>query len=187
MNKKEKTDILNESISKKKMITCEFTCDISYSHFYVTKVSNTLMIGAEEFDFFIKGYELMKLSRLKKVKLAYDSYNEINEYIGLVDNIENYNIDISSMYNALKDIKKLDRIVMVYCDNSPSSFYVGIIEKVNKHSIYFKDFDINGIYSEGLIEIPFSVIDGITWNNTYTKGWEIYFSKIAPNKKENLL
>ena len=187
MNKKEKTEILNESISKKKMITCEFTCDISYSHFYVTKVSNTLMIGAEEFDFFIKGYELMKLSRLKKVKLAYDSYNEINEYIGLVDNIENYNIDISSMYNALKDIKKLDRIVMVYCDNSPSSFYVGIIDKVKKHSIYFKDFDANGIYSEGLIEIPFSVIDGITWNNTYTKGREIYFSKIAPNKKENLL
>ena len=180
MKKAEKIDILKKSIDEKKMTSCWFSCDLTYSHFYVTNVSNTLMAGAEEFDFFIKGYEIMKLSRLKKVRMRNDACDEINKYTGLVDKIKNYDINLSSFYTACKDIKQLDRIVMVYCDNSPSSYYVGKIEYVEKNSLYLYDFDSNGVWFEKGLEIPFRDIDGIAWDTTYTRGWELYFDKISP-------
>ena len=180
MKKTEKIDILKKSIDEKKMTSCWFSCDLTYSHFYVTNVSNTLMAGAEEFDFFIKGYEIMKLSRLKKVRMRNDACDEINKYTGLVDKIKNYDINLSSFYTACKDIKQLDRIVMVYCDNSPDSYYVGKIEYVEKNSLYLYDFDSNGVWFEKGVEIPFRDIDGIAWDTTYTRGWELYFDKISP-------
>ncbi len=180
MYKTEKINILKKSIDEKKMTTCWFSCDLAYSHFYITKVNDNLMVGAEEFDFFIKGYEIMKLSRLKKVKMRNDACDEINKYTGLVDKIKNYDINLSSFYTACKDIKQLDRIVMVYCDNSPSSYYVGKIEYVGKNSLYLYDFDSNGVWAEKGVKIPFRDIDGIAWDTTYTRGWELYFDKISP-------
>ena len=63
----EKISLLKESMLTKKMATCYFTNDNEYIHYYVREVNDKFFLGLEEFDFDIRGYEIRKLSRIKKV------------------------------------------------------------------------------------------------------------------------
>lgn len=173
MKLNDKLNILNESKNKRKMVTCYFTYDDSFVHYYVGDVNNKFVYAAEEFDFSIKGNEIRKISRLKRVKLRNDKTDEINEMFGLTRLIEFYNIDLSNWRTIFKYLHNLDEYVEVECNND-GTCYLGKILKVNRSGILFWDFDADGVWGEPFI-IPFKDIDGVVWDSWYLNGWKDYF------------
>ena len=177
MKLQEKLNVLNQSINECKMTTCYFTHDITYVHYYVSNVNEKFVLGIEEFDFKINGYELRKMSRLKRVAIRDDKTNEINQMIGLTDQLVHLKIDISCWKNIFNSEIFKDELIEVECDNDGTRYF-GKIVKVNQNSIYFLDFDADGIWAEEPLIIRFKDIDGIIWNSWYLNGWKHYFETI---------
>ena len=173
MKLEQKLNILTESKMNKKMATCYFTYDVSYVHYYVADVNKKFVYAKEEFDFSIKGNEIRKISRLKKVNLRNDRTGEINEKKGLTKLLEFPLIDISSWNSIFNYLYNLDELVEVECDNDGTSYF-GKILTVYKNKILFCDFDANGTWQEPFI-IHFKDIDGVVWDSWYLNGWKDYF------------
>lgn len=171
----DKLNVLNESLLKRKMVTCYFTYDDSYVHYYVTNLTNKFVLGAEEYDFDIKGYEIRKLSRIKKVHLRNDKTDEINDKLGLTRTLEFYPVDLTSWESIFNYLYSLDNLVEIVCDNSETSYF-GKIKEVTKNYILFHDFDADGIWQEPMT-INFKDIDGVVWDSWYLNGWKFYFDE----------
>ena len=169
----DKLNILNRSKETRKMVTCYFTYDASYVHYYVLDVNEKFVCAAEEFDFMIKGYEIRKISRLQKCRMRNDKTDEINEIFGVTRQIEFLNINLSNWRSIFKYLHDLDDYVELECCNDGTCYY-GKILKVNRSSILFWDFDADGVWQEP-IEIPFKDIDGVVWDSWYLNGWQDYF------------
>lgn len=176
MKVQEKIDILKQSINESKMTTCYFSHDSSYVHYYVSAVNNKFILGIEEFDFRIKGYELRKLSRLERVSIRDDKTNEINKMLGLTDSLIHPQVDMSS-WESIFNSKCLEKeLIMIECDNDGTEYF-GKVVKVFKNCIYFLEFDAKGVWSEEPFIINYRDIDGIVWNSWYLNGWKYYFEQ----------
>ena len=173
MKLNEKLIILNESKNKRIMVTCYFSNDPSYVQYYVGDVNNKFIYASEEYDFSIKGNEIRKMSRLKKVHFRKDKTNEINEMFGLTRLLEFTNIDLTNWHSIFKYLHNLEEFVEVQCNNDGTSYF-GKIMKVNRSGILFWDFDADGVWYEPFI-IPFKDIDGVVWDSWYLNGWKDYF------------
>ena len=124
-------------------------------------------------SFFIDGYCISRISKLDKVEIMNNKYNEINKMLGNADYIRNPNIDISSWQTIFTDLSSLDKYIQIE-DASNGLFAIGVINKVLKDRIYFKSFDVNGCWDEELMGIKFSNITSVSWDNRYSNAWKKY-------------
>ena len=157
------------------MATCYFINDNEYIHYYVREVNDKFFLGLEEFDFDIRGYEIRKLSRIKKVVMRDDKTNEINEKMGLTRILEHPYIDLSTWQTILNNEVFHNELIEIECYNNGTSYF-GKILKVFKNKILFQDFDADGIWQEPII-IKFKDIDAVIWDSWYLNGWKFYFEK----------
>ena len=100
MKKKDKIDVLNQALENNVIATCYFTYYRCHMHYYVGDVNDKFLYGIEEDDFSLDGYEIRKLSKLKKVYIRDDKTDEINELLGTKNDIYYPNIKL----NSWKDI-----------------------------------------------------------------------------------
>lgn len=174
MKLQDKLNILKQSITECKMTTCYFTYEKSYVHYYVSDVNEKFVLGIEEFDFKIKGYELRKMSRLKSVCMRNDKTNEINDMMGLTNNLVHPEVDISSWKNIFSSRCLDNELIEIECDND-GNFYIGKVVKILNNCIYFLELDPHGIWDDEPFIINYKDIDGIKWNTWYLNGWKWYF------------
>ena len=173
MKKQEKIDIIKHGISQKEICRCYFTYDENYFYYYPNAVNEKFILGQEEGDFLLNGYNIRKTSQLKKVEIKDDKCNEINILIGLTKQIKSPNVDISSWNSIFTSLKQLDKFIIIE-DAINEQFAIGLIEKVYKNKINFRTFDTDGLWDSDFTEIPFSSITNVAWETRYTKNWEEY-------------
>ena len=183
-----KIDKINRLLSIKDsydMCRCYFKYDDNYFYYYVLDVSNKFLLGLEEDDFITDGFQIRKISDLKKVEIRDDACPIINKENKLLENLVKPNINITSWHDVFVSLKERDKIIIVedeYYDKNKNEFAIGRILKVNKSNVILKVFDPDGNYYDGILEIPFRYITSVTFNSRYTNYWEKYLNKKDNNK-----
>jgi hypothetical protein len=179
MNKSDKICILHNSIGTYNLCRCYFNYDDNYWYFYILDYSEKFLFGIEEDDFLLDGFQIRKISDLKKIEVKDDICVSINEEKKLLENIKKPEIDLSSWKAVFESLKALNILIIVENENDDKGdcfFYVGYISKIKKSSIFFSAIDADGIWYDD-IEIIYSKITSVTFGDRYSTTWQKYLSK----------
>ena len=177
MKKEEKIKTLNDCIGTNLLCRCYFKYDINYFYFYVHSVNDKFLLVQEEDDFITDGYQIRKVSDLKKLKIRDDLCAHINEMIGVTNAVVCPDVDISSWQTIFHSLKKLDKFIIVE-DTYNQEFIIGLIEKIGKNFVKIKMFDAEGNWYEKPVKKLYSEITSIIWDNRYSTTWKKYFDLI---------
>ena len=176
MKKQEKIDVIQKGINETAICRCRFTYDSYYCFYYPHALNYKFILGQEEHDFILNGYCIRKISQLKKVEVKDDTYNEINKMFVIASQVVNPNIDISSWQSIFSSLMRLNIYVEIE-DALNEQYSIGIIKKVLKDKLYFKQFDADGIWDENDLEIRYSQITSVKWGTRYAEYWKRYLER----------
>ena len=178
MKKEKKLTILMNSKNTYDLCRCYFKYDINYFYFYIFDFNNKFFLGLEEDDFITDGFQIRKISDMKKIELKDDKCIEFNRQNKLLDGINVPNININSWKDIFKSLKELNRIIIVEDENinpKESEYAIGKVIKVKDSEVHLKVFDADGNWLDGYLVIPFRFISSVTFNSRYSVQWEKYF------------
>ena len=186
MKKEIKLNTLLSAKNTYDMCRCYFKYDINYFYFYIFDVSNKLFLGLEEDDFITDGFQIRKLSDIKKIELKDDACVDINRQNKLLEGVKSPNVNINSWHDVFMSLKELDKIIIVENEDinpNESEFAIGKIISVKASKVHMKVFDAKGNWLDGYLEIPFRFITSVTFDARYCNYWEKYL--ISNNKEES--
>ena len=184
MKKELKLNTLMNSKNTYDLCRCYFKYDINYFYFYIFDVNNKFFLGLEEDDFITDGFQIRKISDMKKIELKDDKCVEFNRQNKLLDGILPPDININSWKEILKSLKELDRIIFVqdeHLDPNDCEYAIGKVLKVKDSEVHLKVFDADGNWLDGYLAIPFRFISSVTFNSRYCLQWEKYFKEKENN------
>ena len=179
MKKSEKLNCLHDATGTYDLCRCYFSYDENYWYFYILGCSDKLMLGIEEDDFILDGFQIRKISDLKKIEIKDDVCVKINEKNGLLRNVEKPDVDLSSWEAAFESLKSFGRFVIVKNEKFESGeafFCIGTIQKTGKSSVVIAPFDADGNWLDD-VEIPYSKITSVTFGDRYSKTWQKYIEE----------
>ena len=160
---------------------CYFKYDINYFYFYIFDYNNKFVLGLEEDDFITEGFQIRKLSDLKKIELRDDACVTINKQNNILEGIEKPQVNINSWEDVFKSLKELDKIIIVQDENinpNDSEYAIGKVLKVKNSEVHLKIFDSSGEWGDGYLCIPFRYITSVTFDSRYCVYWEKYLKSI---------
>lgn len=178
MKKEKKLTILMNSKNTYDLCRCYFKYDINYFYFYIFDFNNKFFLGLEEDDFITDGFQIRKISDMKKIELKDDKCIEFNRQNKLLDGINVPKININSWKDIFKSLKELNRIIIVEDENinpKECEYAIGKVIKVKDSEVHLKVFDADGNWLDGYLVIPFRFISSVTFNSRYSVQWEKYF------------
>ena len=178
MKKEKKLTILMNSKNTYDLCRCYFKYDINYFYFYIFDFNNKFFLGFEEDDFITDGFQIRKISDMKKIELKDDKCIEFNRQNKLLDGINVPKININSWKDIFKSLKELNRIIIVEDENinpKECEYAIGKVIKVKDSEVHLKVFDADGNWLDGYLVIPFRFISSVTFNSRYSVQWEKYF------------
>ncbi len=100
---------------------------------------------------------------------------QINVWNGVVNQVRNPNIDISSWRSAFEGLKNYPGFLIIE-DEINEQFAIGQIAEIKKSSLIFRPFDADGVWQEELL-IPYSSITHVSWNTRYANQWYEYLNR----------
>lgn len=173
MKKIDKINCLKDSKGTYNLCQCYFDYSAYYIYFYILDYSDKFFLGAEEDDFCLDGFQIRKISDLKKINLKEDLCIKILEEKQPLANLEIPKINLTSWKTILESLKPLNVLVIIQ-DEIEEDFYMGYINKIEKSYIHFRHVDANGIWYED--DIPYSCITSLTFFDRYSRAWQEYLS-----------
>ncbi len=178
MKKLNKINLLHNSIDTYQICRCHFKYDLSYWYFYILDHSDKLFLGVEEDDFMLDGFQIRKISDLTKIEIKNDLCAKINEETNILVNICKPGVNISSWKTVFESLKALNNFIIIENEKlgDDSFFYMGKIAKIKKTCVIFSHVDADGEWYDN-IEIPYSKVTSVTFNDRYSKTWQKYLSK----------
>lgn len=144
--------------------------------FYTIDYNDEFYFGVEEFDFKLEGYQIRVNSDITDLEIVNNYSSEINKLEKLPEKIKYFNINLESFKTIFESLKEMDIVISVereYFDED-YFFLIGKIIDVLEDTLVFKDFDINGKFSDEESYIPFEYITTIRFNSNYTNTWQKY-------------
>lgn len=180
MKKIDKLNMLHNSIGTYNLCRCFFNYDPNYWYFYILGVSENLVLGVEEDDFILNGFQIRKISDIKELQIKDkdDICTRINEEKSLLDGIKVPKIELSSWKTVFESLKPLHTLVIVEnekTDNDNNFFYMGYIAEIKQSYIIFSAVDADGVWDDN-VKIPYSEITSVTFNDRYSQAWQKYLS-----------
>lgn len=94
--RQESLSLLRGAVGTYRLCRCYFSYDPEYWYFYLFGISDQLMLGVEEDDFLLDGFQIRRLADLRRVEIKDDLCVRINEENGLLCGVERPAIDLSS-------------------------------------------------------------------------------------------
>lgn len=176
MKKIDKINFLNNSKGTYNLCRCFFKYDSFYFYFYILDSSEKLVLGIEEDDFSLDGFQIRKISDIKKLDLCNEISQKINEENKILDGIEKPQIELSSWKTVFESLKPLNTFVIVEnekTDKDNDFFHMGYVTRINKSSIRFSSVDADGVWTDN-IKIPYSQITSVTFKDRYSSSWQKY-------------
>lgn len=180
MKKSDKINLLHDALCTYQLCRCYFEYDPNYWYFYILDHTDKLLFGVEEDDFMLDGFQIRKISDLKKIEIKNDLCMKINEEINLLANISKPPVDLSSWKTVFESLNALNVYLIIENENTDKDedfFYLGYITAVNDSYIVFSSVDADGEWYDN-IKIPYSKITSVTFNDRYSKTWQKYLSKV---------
>lgn len=178
MKKQDKIDVLLKGIEETSICRCYFSYDQNYFYYYPNAVNDKFVLGQEEDDFLLDGYSIRRITHLKKVEIKDDKCHEINRLFGIAGQVAHPGIDISSWRSIFEFLSQVDTYIQIE-DAFNEQFAIGVVEKILKDRIYFRQFDANGVWDEDGLEIRYSQITSVSWGTRYAQYWKRYLESHA--------
>lgn len=178
MKKTEKMECLRQATGTYKQCRCYPVFDPGYyMYYYILDYSDTLMLGIEEDDFQLDGFEICKISKLKEIVLRDDLCVRFNEEKRILDGVIKPEICLQSWKTVMESLLQRGGIVIVENEDDSGDrelFHIGIIKEIQKSSVHFLPFDADGVWFDA-IDIPYSKITRVRFESRYAKRWQEYF------------
>lgn len=149
---------------------------------YILGCSDKFLFGAEENDFQLNGFQIRKISDLKKVEKKEALCAEINRNAHILENINAPDILLSSWYDVFVSLSEAAEYLIVengYEKKNGSYFYLGKIVKTKKAPVIFSPLDADGIWQDD-VELPFSEMTSVTFGDRYSET----FGRYAENMRK---
>jgi len=169
-------NLLKQTIEEQELIALKFKYHPDALFMYSIGVNDKFYFGVEEYDFELSGYQIRKTSDIENFIIVDNYSSKINELEGLKEEIVYYPINLTSFETIFNYLKETDQIISIereYGDED-GFFLIGKIVKVTEDEIWFKDFNINGVWNEELNIVPFEIITTIRFNSKYINTWTKY-------------
>jgi hypothetical protein len=136
MNKSDKIYILHNSVGTYNLCRYYFNYDNNYWYFYILDCSEKFLFGIEEDDFLLGGFQIRKISDLKKIEVKDDICVSINEK-KLLENIKKPEIDsdgiwyndIEIIYSKITSVTFSDRYSMTWQNDEVFEMIIKQIEE----------------------------------------------------------
>ena len=178
MNNLEKQNLLRNSIGTYDHCCALLNYDPNELYFYVLDVAENLFLCVEEDDFMLDGFQIRKISDLKKLEIDDTISQKINEENRLLKGVRAPEIDLSTWKSVLESLKPLDTLIIVENekDSDNGFFHMGYVTEIQKKFVVFSAVDADGIWYEN-IKIPYSQITSVTFNDRYSQTWQRYLQK----------
>jgi hypothetical protein len=134
MNKSDKICILHNSVGTYNLCRCYFNYDNNYWYFYILDCSEKFLFGIEDDDFLLGGFQIRKISDLKKIEVKDDICVSINEK-KLLENIKKPEIDSDGIwyneiiYSKITSVTFSDRYSMTWQNDEVFEMIIRQIEE----------------------------------------------------------
>lgn len=168
---------LHDSAGTYDICRCYFSYDKRYWYFYIMDYSDKLMLGIEEMNFILDGYQIRKISQLKKIEVKLDLCDRINRENRILDGVKMPDVDITSWGTVFHSLKKHGRFIIVENEKDEDGrfFYLGVIKKVKKSSVIISPVDADGKWFDD-VKLRYSDITSVTFGDRYSSAFEKYLS-----------
>ena len=179
MKKADKIQLLHDSIGTYNLCECLFTYDVSDRYLYILDYSDNFLFGIEECDFLLDGFQIRKISDLKKIETYSGLASKINEENNLLADVKKQKVDLSSWKTVFESLVVLNIFLIVEnarTDNDEDFFHLGYVREIKDSYIIFSSVDADGVWYDN-IKIPYSKITNVAFNDRYSKTWQKYLSK----------
>ena len=173
MKKQEKIDLIASCIGTSKIVRTYFRYDENYWYYYPNVVNERFILGQEEDDFLLDGYHIRKISDLRKAEIKDDLCEKMNIWNGVVHQIQNPGMDISSWQSVFQSPLLKDRMIIVE-DEYAGVYVLGTIKKACARHLWLISIDADGVVGDEPYLFPYSKITHVAWNTRYTDNWYQY-------------
>ena len=177
MKKSEMIELFKRSVNQKSLLRLLFKYDVYFTYWFPVGASNKLFLAAKEEDFIIDGFSIRKFSDIKKLEIKDDKYNEILKAENVLNGVCFPYIDLTDWHSAFLSLQTLKKNIIIEHESNEENeceFRIGRIDKVFKTKVLFSHFDADGIWQEKPIEIPFTKITSVTFDNRYATVFSKY-------------
>lgn len=167
---------LKLSIEEKNLQAIKFKYYPDVLFMYTIGISEDFYFAVEEYDFELAGYQIRKIVDIDAYESVLNYSSKINELEGLPEKIIHYPINLNSFKNIFEYFIDSDEIISIEREyNDEDSFFlIGEIIKVTEEEVWFRDFNIDGIWNEEINIIPYDIITTIRFNSKYINTWSKY-------------
>lgn len=179
MSKLEVKNIVTNSLKDNELLAIKAKYNFDAIFFYAINHTEDFFFGVEEFDFELDGYQIRKYDDISDAIIINNFSSKINKYEGLLEKIIPFDINLKSFETIFNSLKELDCYISIEREyNDEDSFFViGEIINVTSDSVWFKDFNVDGIWNEEINYIPYEMITTIRFNSKYINTWTKYIKK----------
>ena len=166
-------DLIASCIGTPKIVRTWFRYDENYWYYYPNAINERFILGQEENDFQLDGYHIRKISDLIKAEIKDDLCEQINIWNGVVSEIKDPGMDLSSWASIFHSDVLQDRWIIVE-DVVNRVFILGRIRKVCARYVLLESIDADGIIQDEPFAFPYSKIAHVAWNTRYSENWDRY-------------
>lgn len=156
---------------------CWFADHENYWYLYFLDFSDQLLLGVEEDNFILDGFQLRPISLLQHLEEKNNMAQEIERSLSLRRTIDAPKLDLTDWPSAFRDLAALGRIVIIEGERKKSGspwFEIGVIRAVRKKSILFQSFAANGAWVEPQ-KLPYDEITRVCFGDRYSTYWQAWF------------
>ena len=146
---------------------------------FILKTSDQLTLVAEEYEFCLDGYKVVRNADLDISKPTPSTRygTRLLKKEGIIVDAEVASLlDISSWHNLLRDLRKMGEFVIVE-DEEDGVFLIGSIRRVNKKSVTINYFDGTGKWQD-TENIQFDSITCVGFRSRYLNIHRKYIEKV---------
>lgn len=179
MKKQEKIQLIQRGIEGTGLCRCLFAYDQHDFYCYPNAVNDKFLLAQKDDDFLLDGYCIRRMFQLKRVEIRDDTYQRIHALYGIVDQVVNPGIDISSWQHIFASLLPLDVFIEIE-DAVNGQFWIGTIERVCRDKLRFRPFDADGLWAVDSLELRYSQITSVSWATRYAHYWQRYLTGTQP-------
>ncbi len=136
-------------------------------------MNERFILGQEENDFQLDGYHIRKISDAVRAEVKDDLCEQINVWNGVVNEIRNPDIDITSWLSVFRSPVLRDKMIIVE-DEHHGDFVLGRIIKACARYVLLESIDANGMIQDELYRFPYAQITHLSWDTRYSENWHRY-------------
>ena len=166
-------DLIGSCINTTRIVRTYFRYDENYWYYYPHAINERFLLGQEENDFELDGYHIRKISDLEKAEIKDDLCEKINIWNGVIDEIKNPNVDISSWASIFCSSALLGKLIIIE-DELNGDYVLGKIKKVCSRYVVIESVDADGDIEDEPVRIPYSHLTHVAWDTRYSENWDRY-------------